>query len=213
MEKEETKSIILAMISLTIVIGFNFLIYSDWENLFYSAVFSIILIIFAVFSKKLMAYSLDAGVEHEIWKWARFGFIPHQRLKKPINAGIIFPLFFTIASLGLFKIMTFLTYETRALKARASKRFGEYSFSEMTDWHNALIGGAGIVGVLLLSVITYILPGNFEYFAKIATYYAFFNILPISKLDGTQILFGSRVLYAALLTITFIFTLGALILV
>jgi Zn-dependent protease len=67
----------------------------------------------------------------------------------------------------------------------------------------------GIIITLLISTIAYI--SNFGYFAKIATLYAFFSLLPISKFDGTQIFFGSRVLYAVLVTITLIYTYYALI--
>ena len=129
-----------------------------------------------------------------------------------IPIGIVLPLFFIIFSLGRFKFPVFLTYEARALKTRASKRFGFYSYIEMTDWHHALIGAAGIVSVLVLSLITYMLPLNgVEFLAQLAAYYAFCNMLPISKLDGTQILFGSRIMYVTLAIITIIFTIYSVI--
>ena len=80
----------------------------------------------------------------------------------------------------------------------------------MTEWHNGVIGAAGLVAVLLLSFISYF-PG-FELLTKLAAFYAISNMLPISNLDGTQIFFGSRILYITMLIITAIFFLYAAIL-
>ena len=91
------------------------------------------------------------------------------------------------------------------MKRRAAKRFGNYSFTGLTENHIALIGAAGIVFALLLSVVIYFLPFNLEYFAIIAAFYAFFNMIPISKLDGAQIFFGSLTLWVALALIVCVF--------
>lgn len=212
MEFREFKHIIAAIIILTIVGGFSFIIEASWTALAQVFLFAVIIILVAVFAKKLIAYSLDAGVEHTIWQFSRWGYKPHQHLETPVPGGIIFPLFFALFSLGSIKFPALLTYEASALKRRAAKRFGFYSYTEMSDWHNALIGAAGIVAVLIIAIITYFLPANFEYLAKMAVYYAFANMIPIAKLDGCQIFFGSRVLYTVLAVITLIFFGYALIL-
>jgi Zn-dependent protease len=171
-----------------------------------------IIIIVNIAAKKAMAFALDSDVEHETWKWSRYGLKPHQHLEKEVPAGIILAVILSILSLGAVKFMSFLTYETRALKHRAAKRFGYYSYTEMTDWHNGLIGAAGIVAVLILSVVLYFIGGSNDYLWRFAAYYAFWNMIPISKLDGTQIFFGSKILYAAIGIITLIFTGYALLL-
>jgi Zn-dependent protease len=213
MKESEFSQIVLAIIVLTIVIGFSFGIQGDINKLAQSFFFSIIIILVAVFSKKLVALLLDCDVEHKIWRFSQYGLRAHQHLKKEAPAGIIAPLIITILSLGFIKAPTILTYETRALKRRAAKRFGYYSYTEMTDWHNGLIGAAGIFAVLLLALLSYLLPTNLEYLAKVASFYAFFNMLPISNLDGTQIFFGSRVLWSVLAIITLIFTSYALLVI
>ncbi len=205
MNSRELSHIVVAIIVLTIVTGFFFIINQDWVEFSKAFLFSVIIITVAISSKKIMAHLLDSDVEHEIWAWARYGFKPKQHLNKEIPAGVIFPLLFTLLSIGIVKVMAILTYETRATQYRAAKRFGYYSYTEMTDWHNALIGASGILAVLIVSLISYFIPYNVEVLAKTAAYYAFFNMLPISKLDGTQIFFGSRVLYATLAIITIIF--------
>lgn len=214
MQKREILQIAAAIIVFAIIIAFYPIILGEFTAIPQAILFSAIIILVSVFSRKLFANSLDAGVEHEIWQWQRFGFKPHYKLNKSIPAGILFPLFFSVFSIGILKIPTLLSYETRALKTRAAKRFGHYSFSEMTDWHNALIGSAGIVSLLLLAVIAYFLPiPGFEYLSRLATYYAFVNLLPISKLDGTQIFFGSRILWTTLAIISAVFLSYALLII
>ncbi len=210
MKQSELLHIIIAILVLTLVASFSFLLKQQWNQALITLLFSIIIISISLSAKKLTAYLLDSNVEHEIWEMSRYGLGKREYFKKPIPAGIIFPSLLTILSLGIIKFMPILTYETRALKHRAAKRFGFYSYTEITDWHHALIGAAGIFAILLLSLITYLLPVNLEYLAKISAYYAFWNLLPISKLDGAQIFFGSRVLWTILATITAIFVFLAL---
>lgn len=208
----ETKDIILAIITFSIIISLTQILKGNYSFFPIALFFSILIILTSVLSKKIMAHSLDADVEHELWKWSQYGFRKRHHFKNPITTGIFLPLLFSIISLGTIKFLTFLTYETRALKVRAAKRFGIYSFTEITEWHNGLIGAAGIVGVLLLSAVAYTIPiPNQEILTKLAIYYSFWNIIPISKLDGAQIFFGSRVLWTTLAIITAILTTGSLL--
>ncbi len=205
MKNSEIGSILAAIVIATIVIGFSNLTQGNFSFLAIALLFAIIIVFIHVFTKKLMAFGLDADVEHKIWGFSRFGFKPHHYFKKEIPAGIILSLLLSLFSWGLLKIMPLLTYETRALKARASRRFGYYSYTEMTDWHNGAIGAAGIVAVLVVSLVAYFMGPTAEILAKMAAYYAFVNLIPISNLDGSQILFGSRVMWATLAIITLIF--------
>lgn len=212
MGQREFWQILSGMIILTAVIAFIPTMDFGIERVGLSFIVSVLIITVSVFSKKIMAHMLDADVEHEIWKFQRYGFRQHWHFKKEIPGGIIFPLFITFFTLGFVRFMGILTYETKALKVRAAKRFGTYSYTEMSDFHNGLIGAAGIVGVLILSVVIYLIPisSGFGLYAAMVIFYAFFNMLPISKLDGTQIFFGSRILYATIGIITLIFTAFAL---
>ncbi len=212
--ESEIAHLVIAILILSIVIGFQSIISQDFPALSTAILFAAIIILLNVGAKKLIAHSLDSDVEHKIWSFSRYGFRPGSRFKNEFPAGIVLPLLFSIVTLGIFKLMTLLTYETKALKHRAAKRFGHYSFTEMTDWHNALIGAAGIIVLLALSLISYFVPAsNLELLARMASYYAFFNLLPIGRLDGTQIYFGSRALYAVLAAITLIFSAYSFLLV
>src|SRR3989344_4203053 len=211
MENQEILDIIIAVVVFAIVISAKSLLKADFTFFFIAILFAAIIVLVNIYSKKLAASSLDASVFHETWLWSRYGLKPHMKLKNTIPAGVFLPLILSIFSLGIVKCSALLTYETRALKRRASKRFGYYSFTEITDWHNSLIGAAGIIGVLILSIISYLLIPAIPILQGIPTlaiYYAFWNMIPFSKLDGTQILFGSKVLYTALALVTLVMTLA-----
>lgn len=208
--KREFRHCLAAILILTLVFGFSFVLNSNWDNLAWAFVFATLIIAIHVYAKKLTAHLLDANVEHQLWTMENYGVMPHKKFKSPIPTGIILPIFFALFTLGNFKFCSLLTYEARALKIRAARRFGFYSYAEMTEFHNAIIGSASIVALLLLSAVAYL--SGFEMLAKFAVYYSFFNMIPFSDLDGTQIFFGSRTLYSALALVTLIFTAYAMIL-
>lgn len=212
MNPSEFKHIIVAAIISTVVISLSSVLNKDYNFVPIAFILSVIIIGTNIIGKKISAYQLDSDIEHELWFTKRFGIKPKQRFPKPIPVGIILPILISIFSLGTFYLFTFLTYESRALKHRAAKRFGYYSYTEMSDMHNALIGAGGIIALILLAIITYLLPfSHTTTLSKLAIYYAFWNLVPISKLDGTQILIGSRVLWTVLASITTILTALALI--
>lgn len=205
----ELTHVMVAILILFLASSFTFITKSNFSILAQILLFSIIIIFISVFSKKAMAYALDSNVEHEIWQ-STFELTP-KRSAKEYPAGVILPILLSLITLGKLKFLSLLTYEARALKHRAAKRFGYYSYTELTDWHNGLIGAAGILSILAISIVAYLT--GYEYLAKISTFYAFWNLLPISKLDGTQIFFGSKVLYSILAIITLIFASYSLFLV
>jgi hypothetical protein len=204
MEGRELAHVVVAVLMMFVVSSMAFILKSGSFSAIGSVfIFSVIVVGVPVLVKKSVAYLLDSSVEHEVWSVRRYGFREKNQFRKGVPFGILVPLFFSILTLGLLKVMTFLTYETRALKHRAAKRFGFYSYTSMTDWHNGLIGASGIVALWVIAVIGY-LPG-WEFMAKMAAYYAFWNMVPIAKLDGSQIFFGNRILWVVLGVITLIF--------
>ncbi len=78
----------------------------------------------------------------------------------------------------------------------------------MTEFHIALIAASGIIINLILAIMGYIFASwnpILETFSKLSIYYAFWSIIPIGKLDGTKIFFGSRILWFSLLILTTLF--------
>ena len=75
----------------------------------------------------------------------------------------------------------------------------------MTEEHNGKIAATGIIANLFLALIFYFIGGNFGVlFAKLNIWFAFFNMIPISDLDGNKIFFGNLVLWSFLAIITLI---------
>ena len=211
MKNEELWNIAAGILILFVVISLGFVFAGEFSMLGETIVFSVVVVGVSVLMKKWAASILDCDVEHRIWNFYRFGFIEHWHFKKERPFGIFAPLFLSVISLGWIKFMGILTYETRALKRRAAKRWGPYSYTEMTDWHNSLIGAAGILGSLILMIVSYALSPAIpllQGLPTLAAYYAFWNMIPFSKLDGNQILAGSRPLFVALALITLIATLA-----
>ncbi len=205
MSNKEVLSVIVGLLMLFVIFSLEFVFKGDLSRLLEIFVYSVILIFVYVFIKKGTAYLLDSSVEHKVWNVYQFWFKPDYHFKKEVPFGIVLPLLLSVFSLGIFKFPTVLTYESRALKHRAAKRYGYYSFTEMTDWDNGLIGASAIVALLLVSIIGYIF--GFEYLSKMAAYFALLNMIPISNLDGTQIFFGSRIIWSVLAFISLIFAL------
>lgn len=209
MEKRELLHLIAATVILMVVGSFTSLLEGSWKVLPRHFVYAVVIIGAYTGVRKLTAHLLDAAVEHELWTMQRFGLKPHHYLETPAPTGVLVPLFCSLFSAGFAKVTPVLTYEVRANKYRAAKRFGYYSHAAITDWHNALIGASGILATLILAIIAYFI--NAEPLAKLAAYHAFTNIMPFSKLDGTQILFGSRILYTVVALLTLVCFMYALL--
>jgi len=207
MSEHEWAHVVSGILLMFVVTGLVFVLAGEVNKTAEVFVYSIIIVGVPVIVRKAIAHAMDARAEHRIWHVYQYGLRRRMHFRKEVPFGLIVPLFISLISLGVVQVMTFLTYETRALKHRAAKRLGFYSFTAMTDWHNGIIGAAGIVAVLLISFVAYF--AGWELLSKLAAFYAFWNMLPLYKLDGTQILFGSKILYSVLAVITLIFLIYA----
>ncbi len=168
-----------------------------------TAFFQILLTVFLILAinisaKKIASYYLESEIEVKLWEIKRYGFKTHKYFKKPFPAGAFFPI---ISKILLFPFkslvwMASLTFDVKPKIYRASKRHGLYSFSEITESHMGIIAAVGIAANLVFSIIGYFL--NFPDFARLSIYYAFFNMIPISDLDGNKIFFGNLALWSFL---------------
>ena len=159
-------------------------------------------IVLNVVAKKITSYYLDSEVEVKLWEMKRWGWRSHHYFKKPFPLGVFLPILTTALSFGYVVWMACLTFDVKAKVYRAAKRFQLYSFSEMTEYHIAFIATAGIIINLIFAIIGYLL--GFYEFSKLNIYFAFFNMIPLSSLDGNKILFGNIVLWAFLAALTLI---------
>ena len=197
------KEIALIILS-SVIIAFSITLVTDLTIFLYVLLGVFILILINSIVKKITAYFLESEIEIGIWEFKRWGFRKSQHFERGFPAGAFFPLlskalFFPING---FVWMASLVFETKAKGYRAAKRHSIYSFSEMTEEHIGLIAASGIFANLFLGIIGYLI--GFPLFAKLSIWFAFFNMIPISNLDGNKIFFGNLVLWSFLAIITLI---------
>ena len=180
----------------------------DFATEFPIALLSFLIIIAgSIGVKKLVAYHYEADISTKFWEFYQFGFRKGKHLKKSLPM-IWFPIVLALFSQGHIWWMGILQFDIKAKPERVSKRHGLYRFSEMTEWHIAVISAWGVVACLVFSVVGYVL--GLDQFAKLAIFYATWSIIPFSNLDGSKIFFGNRALWATIATITGFFLASAL---
>ena len=206
------KNEIILIIVMTIILAFAFNIRNFSAKILPITAFAILLMfLINISAKKIASYYLEAEIEIKPWMIQRYGFLgvysagffhPSKKFKHPFPAGILIPIITAAFSLGYFIWMACFNFDVKAKTYRAAKRHGFYSFSEMTESHIGLIAAAGIVANLIFSAIGYF--AGWELFTKLNIYYAFFNMIPLSDLDGNKIYFGEIILWSFLAIITLI---------
>ena len=195
---------IIAILVATVIIAFSINLISSVESFLYTLLAVFIIILANLIAKKITSFNLDSEIETSLWEIKRYGAKAHARFNKPFPLGAFLPI---LSKLILFPINSFvwmasLVFDVKAKTYRAAKRHGLYKFSEMTEDHIGYIAAAGIGANLVLAIIGYLI--GYPLFAKLNIYYAFFNMIPISDLDGNKIFFGNMVLWVFLAVITLI---------
>lgn len=195
---------IISIVVVTIIIAFSITLAKDLTLFLYALLGVFVLIIANSLAKKVTAYFLESEIDIGIWEFRKWGYKGGQNFQKGFPAGAFFPL---VSKIFLFPLngfvwMASLVFDVRAKVYRAAKRHGIYAFSEMTEEHIGLIAAAGIFINLLLALTGYL--AGFMLFAKMNIWFAFFNLIPISNLDGNKIFFGNLVLWSFLAIVTLI---------
>lgn len=206
-----TKKEIIAIIVTAIILAFSISLIQSF-NLFSKTLILIFIVITVnIFAKKIAGYYFEADVETSLWEIKRYGFLgaisrgfmhPSRKFKQPIPMGALMPIIVKVLSLGYINWLASLTFDVKAKKYRTAKRHGFYSFSEMTEFHIGLIAAAGILTNLIFAIIGYLIGATD--FARLNIYYAFFNMIPVSDLDGNKIFFGSLIIWSFLISIILI---------
>jgi hypothetical protein len=204
------KEIIIILI-VSIVLAFIVNLMTSEKEFFYALLAVLAVISINVFMKKITSFFLDSEIEVKLWEVNRFWFRAHDYFKKPLPAGIIAPVVLAVLSLGYVKWMAVLVFDVKAKVYRAARRFQLYTFSEMTEYHIGLIAASGIIANLIFGVLGYLF--GFSEFARISLYYSFFNMIPLSDLDGNKVFFGSLILWSFLATLVLLGVVLALLVV
>jgi hypothetical protein len=205
---KELSTILIAIIVLSLIIIFNGVrgetnFIKDFPPAFISF---FIIISVSIFAKKIVAYHYEADITTKFWEFYRYGLQKGHHLKKS-TPMVWLPIMLSLFSRGTIWWLGILEFDIKPRPERVSKRHGLYRFSEITEWNIAIISMWGVIACLILSTIGYI--AGFEAFARIATFYAAWSIIPISTLDGTKIFFGSRGIWSTITIITGLFLVAA----
>ena len=199
-------ALVIVIISLSVSLSVNMI--QEWKISLLTLLAVSIVILFNIFTKKFVAYNLDSEIEMRVWEIGKY-----KSNKKPFAIGAFLPLLSKIVlfPFNSFVWMASLVFDVKPKTYRAAKRFGLYTFSEVTEYHLGLIAASGVLINLILAVIGYFL--GFELFARLSVYYAFFNIIPLSDLDGNKIFFGSKIMWSFLASLVLIGMLFAIFIV
>jgi len=195
---KEIPPILIVILTITLVLG----LFKNFQGFLYTLLAVFFAFMINIFAKKIMGFYLGSEIEMKLWKIKRYGFKPSSSFKKFIPAGILFPIIFAIISLGNFIWMASLIFDINPKISRAAKRYGLYTYSEMTENHIGFIAATGIIASLIFAVIGYL--AGFPEFSRISIFLAFFNMIPISDLDGNKIFFGSLILWSFLAALVLI---------
>lgn len=216
LNKKEILLIGLIVIIISLSINLSLDITENWEKIIGTLGAVSLVILLNIFAKKIMAYKLDSEIEMKILEMKKIGFtgMSHiKHLKKPFPIGAFLPIFSKIIFFPFKSLvwMACLVFDIKPRIYRGARRYGLYTFSEMTEYHIGLIAASGIVINLISAIIGYFI--GFPLFARLSIYYAFFNMIPISELDGNKIFFGSLVLWSFLASFVLIGMLLAIFMV
>lgn len=195
---KELLTIIISAIILAIAISFI----KSLDSFLYALLIIFVIIAINVLTKKLIASNLDSQIEVKFWEMQKYGFKPHEYFKRPIPVGLILPIVVSLVTFGSVYWLGGLVFEVKAKVHRAAKRYGLYSFSEMTENHIGIIAAAGIIANLIFAIVGYLV--GIPDFARLSIFFVFFNMIPFSDLDGNKIFFGNLVLWSFLAVVTLI---------
>jgi Zn-dependent protease len=208
LRKKEIQSILIVAFIAAFIFSFNewgienFNITLGIQNLILAFVFCLIIYTVHAFSQKFTANFYDHDVEFTYISMKKK--IAEIRKTITIPIGPLLTLLITLISNGKF---IFLILNSFNLKTNKTRRLGHkwVNIKEFEEAQIALAGPLSNILILILFKILTPLSGVFSRGMFIASTIAIFNMLPIPKVDGSRIFFGSRPLYVASLIFIIIF--------
>lgn len=159
----------------------------------YLGIFALVVLV-NLAAKKIAGYYTEIDVKAELWEFRRYWFAERHKLSKPFPLGIVLPLFLFIFSYGTLKwlAVTQTEFKEKPTKQIRKRKGWSWSYPYLRDLDVAAICFAGIISNIALALIAFSFSKSI---ANISILYAFFNLLPLGKLDGTKLFFSSRGIY------------------
>src|SRR3989338_457717 len=206
--KKEFWHLLVSILVLGFIFGFddgakNFLFINWISNLIWILFLTAIAVLFRELVIKLFARRHDVQSQYEIWYVDYLGFylkekkgkgflnIFRETIKKPYPLGILFALILAVASNGKAFFTAVGVHNFKEIEsARVGRKHGRMTYLE-----EAQIASSGIFASLFLAFLALLIGEMFNFklysFANINFYLALFNMIPLSRLDGAKIFFGS----------------------
>lgn len=189
--------LLIVLVTIILAVSFN---YPSKEFSVLANIFCIVFIIILVntFAKKFFASNLETDVNISLWTWYQYGMGQKQHFKRPLPM-IWLPIITSLFTRGVLIWTPLINFDVSPRPERITRRHGLYRYTEVTEWHIALIAAFGIIANIVIGVVGYF--AGYELFAKLSVLYSVWNLLPISNLDGSKIFFGSRNLWFAMIVL------------
>ncbi len=207
---------ILIILAASLILGLSFSIPNvTYYTFSLSAIFFLIIIIVNLIGKHLVAYFFEADIETKFWSVYHYGFKQGSHFARPLPMAWL-PLLLSFIFRGFFQWLSILEFDVKPKIERSARRHGIYGFTELEDYHVAMIAAAGVAANLIIAILSYFLASIYptlELFARLNIYFAFWSMIPLGSLDGSKFLFGSRGTWFIMLVITAIFLAYALLVV
>lgn len=191
---------------LSFIFGFDdkqpSLVISYWiSNFIKILLFTAISLGLHVYIQKFLAKKYSCSASLDLWGIKRLGF--KKEIKSSIPIGIILSVLIYILSKGqiFFAAITSLNITVNKAYTIGKK------FTHLTNFESAKIAALGPLVNILLALIASPIP-FMKLFVSINIAMALSYLLPLPKLDGGEVFFGSKPLYASL--VIFICTIAAI---
>lgn len=199
MDPEKTKELTTIILTILILsISYSFFSELNFEKILFF--FSIVLTT-KIIIKKSFANYLNIKLKIKVWSIYQIGFKEKSHLKKELPM-LWLPFVLIYITKGVILWYPILTTKEEKKIQRHTKKRGLYRFSEVTEWEKAQIVFISIISLLFLGLISHLF--NLVPLSKISINLALWTLLPLSNLDGSKLLFGSKKLWIFSLIITII---------
>lgn len=165
----------------------------SWLGWLGAAGLALIVLLVHFAAQKFVASLKDCNIELNLWTFRQYWFYKSSYSKWPIPAWLLLPLLLLLATFGVVKWLAVTTFEAVPVRKVTP-------YSELSEWELAIIAASGAAANILLAVLSQF--AGWQNFALLNIWFAFFNLLPISSLDGAKILFGGRVFWIFLFVLT-----------
>ena len=184
-----TKQEGINILIISLIIGFSLSLIDNLQSFLLMFSIALLIILVNVFGKKLAAYYYDTKIEHKIWEIQRYGFTAGSHFQRPFPIGLILPILVSVLTLGQLTWLNGLYFESKPEIYAVAKRRKHQSYFEFDERLEAIIVIWGILANILFAIPMYLI--GFTLLAKMSIFYTIFNIIPLGKLDGNKLFFGS----------------------